>query len=76
MNNTGPLTITGDTEINRAVEDARQANDEVFIRDDNGKVFKHLTSFPKTGEENNFENSELDLASNLTSVSISNLAPN
>ena len=71
MNNTGPLTITAanmtDTEIDRAIEDARQANDELFIRDDNGKVFKHLTSFPETGEENNFENSELDMASNLSS---------
>ena len=45
----------------------RQANDERFIGDDNGKVFKNLTSFPKTEEENNFENSELDLASNLSS---------
>ena len=56
-----------DTEIDGAIEDARQANDELFIRDDNGKVFKNLTSFPKTGEENNFENSELDLTSNLSS---------
>ena len=65
------LTITAanmtHTEINRAIEDARHANDELFIRDDNGKVFKNLTSFPKTGEENNFENSELDLISNLSS---------
>ena len=71
MGSTGPLTITAanmtDTEINRAIEDARQANDELFIRDENGKVFKNLTSFPKTGEENNFENSELDLISNLSS---------
>ena len=70
-NNTGPLTITAtnmtETEIDRAIEDARQANDKLFIRDDNGKVFKNLTFFPKTGEENNFENSELDLASNLSS---------
>ena len=69
--NTGPLTITAanmtDTEIDRAIEDARQANDEIFIRDDNGKVFKNLTSFIETGEENNFENYELDLASNLSS---------
>ena len=69
--NTGPLTITAanmtDTEIDRAIEDARQANDELFIKDNNGKVFKNLTSFLKMGEENNFENSELDLASNLSS---------
>ena len=71
---TGPLTtptITTanmtDTEIDRAIEDARQANDELCIRDDNGKVFENLTSFPKTGEGNNFENSELDMASNLSS---------
>ena len=56
-----------DTEIERAIEDARQANDELCIRDDNGKVFKKSTSFPKTGEENNFENSDLDLTSNLSS---------
>ena len=30
-------------------------------------MFNNLTSFPETGEENNFENSELDLASNLSS---------
>ena len=69
--NTGPLIITAanmtDTEIDRAIEYARQANDEVFIRDNNGEVFKNFTSFLKTGEENNFKSSELDLASNLSS---------
>ena len=52
--NTGPLTITAanmtDTEIDRAIEDARQANDELFIKDNNGKVFKNLTSFLKMGK--------------------------
>ena len=56
-----------DTEIDRAIDDARQMNEELFISDDNGEVFKNLTSFLNTGEENNFENSELDLASNLSS---------
>ena len=56
-----------DKEINRAIEDDREANDELFIKDDNDKVFENLTPFLKTGEENNFENSELDLASNLSS---------
>ena len=56
-----------DTEVDRAIEDARQANEELFIRADNGKVFKNLTSFSNTGEENNFGNSELDLVSNLSS---------
>ena len=53
-NNTGPLTITAtnmtETEIDRAIEDARQANDKLFIRDDNGKVFKNLTFFLKRGK--------------------------
>ena len=52
--NIGPLTITAanmtDTEIDRAIEDARQANDELFIRDDNGKVFENLASFLKRGK--------------------------
>ena len=63
-NSTGPLTITTtnmtDTEVDRAIEDAKIAEQEVFIRDDNGKVF--------TDEfEEILENSELDLASNLSS---------
>ena len=28
-----------DTEVDRAIEDAKIAEQEVFIRDDNGKVF-------------------------------------
>ena len=70
-NNTGPVTITTanmtDTEVDRSIEASRQANEELFFRDDNGKILKNLTSFPHTGEENNFENSELDLVSNLSS---------
>ena len=57
-----------DTEIARAIEDAGQANEELIIRDDNGKMFKNITSFINAGEKNNFENSELDLASNLIST--------
>ena len=41
---TGPLTITTnmtDTEINRAINDAKQANEELFIRDENGEVFNN-----------------------------------
>ena len=36
-----------DTEIDRAIEDARQANEELIIRDDNGKVFKNLHSLTR-----------------------------
>ena len=50
----GALAITAanmtDTEIDRDIEDARQANDELFIKDDNGNVFKNLTSFLKSGK--------------------------
>ena len=56
-----------DTEVDRANEDARKANEKRFIRGDNGKVFKNLTLFPNMEEENKFENSELDLVSNLIS---------
>ena len=48
-----------DTEIDRAIDDVRQANEELFIQD--------LTPFANTGEENDFETYELDLASNLSS---------
>ena len=48
-----------DTEIDRAISDAKQANEELFIGDENGKVFNNHTSLLNTGEENSFE---LDLA--------------
>ena len=64
----GPLTITTtnmtDTEINRAINDAKQANEELFIRDKNGKVLNNNNTFPNTGEENSFD---LDFANNLSS---------
>ena len=61
----GPLTITAtnttDTEIDRAIEDAKNADQEVFIRDENGKVFTDNKPNPNKFEDN-LENSELDLA--------------
>ena len=52
--NTGPLTFTAanmtDTETDHAIDDARQDNDELFIRDDNGKVFKIILLFLKRGK--------------------------
>ena len=53
-----------DTKINRAINDAKQANEELFIRDENGKVFNNNNTFPITGEENRFD---LDFANNLSS---------
>ena len=50
-----------DTEVDRAIEDQ-----EVFIRDENGKVFTDNKPHPSTFEDN-LENSELNLASNLSS---------
>ena len=55
-----------DTEVDRAIEDAKSADQEVFIRDENGKVFTDDKPHPSTFEDN-LENSELDLASNLSS---------
>ena len=67
-NNIDPLTITTsnmtDREINRAIEDAYSAEQEIFIRDENGKV---LTGNSTKLLAENLENSELELASNLSS---------
>ena len=65
-----PLTLitanmTG-TEVDRAIEDAKNADQEVFIRDENGNVFTDDKPHPSTFEVN-LENSVLDLASNLSS---------
>ena len=66
----GPLAITtanmSDTEVNRAIENAKTADQEVFIRDENGKVFTDKKPHPNAFEDN-LENSELELASNLSS---------
>ena len=55
-----------DTEVDRAIDDVKYAHQELLIRDENGKVFTNNTTNPNTLEDN-FENSDLDLASNLSS---------
>ena len=69
-NSMGPLTkVTTnmtDTKVDRAIEDAKSADQEVFVRDENRKVFTDDKPHPSTFEDN-LENSELDLASNLSS---------
>ena len=66
----GPLTIVTanmtDTEVDRAINDAKHADQELLIRDENGKVFTDNNTNPNNLEDN-FENSDLDLASNLSS---------
>ena len=55
-----------DTEVDRTIDNAKNADQEVFIRDENGKVF--IDNKPRLSTfEDNLENSELDLASNLSS---------
>ena len=65
---TGPLTITTsnmtDTEIDCAIEDANSAEQETFIREENGKVLTNNSTKLLT---ENLENSELELASTLSS---------
>ena len=67
-NSIGTLTITTpnmtDTEVDRAIEDANRTDQEIFIRDESGKVRSdnNANLFAE-----NLENSELDLASNLIS---------
>ena len=66
----GALTIVAksmtDTEVDRAIEDAKQADKEILIRDENGKVFTDNNTNSFTLKDN-FENSDLELARNLSS---------
>ena len=65
-----PLTITTanmtDTEVDRAIEDAKSADQDIFIRDENCKVFTDNKPHPSTFEDI-LENSDLELASNTSS---------
>ena len=74
----GPLTVVTenmtDAEIDPVIEDARRANIELHLKDNNGKVIQNNYQSPKGGEEDNVENSyneqdtsELELLSNLSS---------
>ena len=55
-----------DTEVDRAIEDAKQADQEILIRDENGKVFTDNNTNLYILKDN-FENSDLEPASNLGS---------
>ena len=55
-----------DTEVDRAIDDAKCTEQELLIRDENGKVFTDNNTNSNT-LENNFANFDLDLASNLSS---------
>ena len=65
--NMGPLTInTGhmtETEIRQAFQDVKTVEQELFIKDENGKVPINSNTNPK----DNLEISDLELASNLSS---------
>ena len=53
------------TEVDRAIEDAKCADQDVFIRDENGKVVTDSNTNSNTLEDN-LKNSDLDSASNLS----------
>ena len=69
----GPMTIVTEnmkTEaVDRAIEDARETNTEIHLKDSNGKASHNNIKSPKRGEEeeDELENSELELLSNLSS---------
>ena len=73
----GPLTIITenmtDTDIDRIIEDAKQNDTELFIKDLNGKVTYNYNNTVYGGEENEEKNnletetSDLELISNLSS---------
>ena len=63
-----------DAKIDRVIEDARRANTELPLKDNNGRVIQNNYQSPKGGEEDNVGNSyteqdtsELELLSNLSS---------
>ena len=62
-----PATHMTDKEVDRAIEDAKCADQEFLIRYEIGKVFTDNNTNLKVLEEVNLENSELDLANNLSS---------
>ena len=37
--------------VNRAIEDAREADAEIHLKDSSGKVSYNMIKFPKRGEE-------------------------
>ena len=55
--------------VNRAIEDAREADAEIHLKDSSGKVSHNMINSPKRGEKekDELENSELELLSNLSS---------
>ena len=73
----GPLTIITenmtDTDIDRIIEDAKQNDTELFIKDLNGKITHNYNNTVHGGEENKEKNnletetSDLELISNLSS---------
>ena len=72
----GPLTaITDnmtDTDVDRVIKDAREADRELYIKDSNGKVVQNFENTTYGGEEDNKKNSKaeiskLELISNLSS---------
>ena len=55
--------------VDRAIEDARETNTEIHLKDSNGKASHNIIKSPKRREEeeDELENSELELMSNLSS---------
>ena len=69
----GPMTIITENmtseAVDRAIEDARETETEIHLKDPNGKASHNEIKSPKKGEEeeDELENSELELLSNLSS---------
>ena len=56
-------------DVDSAIEDAREADTEIHLKGSNGKASHKIIKSPKRGEEeeDELENSELELLSNLSS---------
>ena len=76
---TSPLIIVTahmtDTEIDRAIDDAKRVDKELLIRDRNVKLFEMFSFTPQHRGKNNLETSELELASDLSSSTEQKIDP-
>ena len=56
--------------VDRAIEDAREKETEIHLKDPNGKASQNVIKSPKKGEEeeDHLENSELELLSSSTEI--------
>ena len=69
VTNNDQITNMTTEAVDRAIEDAREADTEIHLKDSNGKVSHNIIKSPQRGEEkeDELEKSEIELLSNFSS---------